>query len=377
MKILLAGDFCPAGKIERLVLEGNSSQINTVFDKIRPYSNKSDFVVVNLECPLTHEIIPISKVGPNLKADPKTIVLLENLGVDLVAMANNHIYDYGQGGLEETLNVCHKHKIATVGAGKTLVEAQQAYIAIIKGKRVAFVNFAENEFCNANKSHGGANPMDIIDNLKQINSAKQQADIVIVIIHGGHELFHYPSPRMIKQYRFYAELGITAIIGHHPHCICGYEIHQGVPIFYSLGNFLFDRETSFEGWYEGYMVELNVGDTGECGFSIIPYEQCRKEVKVHPLNNEELACFQERLEQLSDCIQNEYQLQTVWEEFVERKYKSYLFNACMRNRRFLGLANKMNLLRFFVRQHRVDKLLNLIRCEAHRDVLIKSLKKGL
>ena len=374
-KILLAGDFCPAGSAEKIVLEGDSARIDGIFEEIRPLVSKSDYVVVNLECPLTGGISPIAKTGPNLKADPKTVLLLENLGVDLVALANNHVYDYGQAGLKDTLNVCSAHGIATVGAGETLSEARNTFVASIKGKRVAFVNFAENEFCNANTNHGGANPLDIVDNTRQIHAARQQADAVIVIIHGGHEHFHYPSPRMVKQYRFFADQGATAIIAHHPHCVSGYEVYEGVPIFYSLGNFLFESTTSFPGWYEGYMVGLDLADSGECGFSIIPYEQSRKGVQARLLDKEQQECFHERLEQLSDCIRNDCQLNAVWEEFIERKSKSYLYAACTRDKRLLGLSNRLNLLHRLVGPDRLRCLLNLIRCEAHRDVLIESLDR--
>ncbi len=374
-KILIAGDFCPAGSVEKIVLEGSPGRIDRVFEEIRPLADRSDYVVVNLECPLTDATSPIEKIGPNLKADPKTALLLKNLGVDLVALANNHVYDYGQAGLKDTLHACSEHGIATVGAGETLTEAQDIAIASIAGKRVAFVNCAENEFCNANPDHGGANPLDIVDNTRQIHAARRQADAVIVIIHGGNEYFHYPSPRMVKQYRFFAEQGATAIIAHHPHCVAGYEVYQGVPIFYSLGNFLFAYDTDFAGWYEGYMVELDVGSSAECEFSIIPYEQCRDGVQVRPLNEDEQTRFQERLAKLSDCIRDERRLEARWEEFTEMKSKSYLYAACMRNKRLLGLTYRAKLLQRVVGRRRLRNLLHLIRCEAHRDVLVQSLEK--
>jgi poly-gamma-glutamate capsule biosynthesis protein CapA/YwtB (metallophosphatase superfamily) len=76
--------------------------------------------------------------------------------------------------------------------------------------------------------------MDIIDNANQIKEAKATHDKVIVIVHGGHEYYNLPSPRMQKQYRFYADQGADFVVGHHTHCISGYEVYNGVPIYYSL-----------------------------------------------------------------------------------------------------------------------------------------------
>ena len=102
-------------------------------------------------------------------------------------------------------------------------------------------NFCENEWSIAESDNPGANPMDIIDNANQIKYARELADYVIVIVHGGHEYYNLPSPRMQKQYRFYADQGADIVVGHHTHCISGNEVYKGVPIYYSLGNFIFTK----------------------------------------------------------------------------------------------------------------------------------------
>lgn len=373
-KILFAGDLCPTGRIEKIVLEGDQNRVDNIFKDILPYVKRSDYFVVNLECPLTHGTDPIEKIGPNLKANPKTILLLKSLGVTLVSLANNHIYDYGQTGLRETLQICKNNGVTTVGAGETLDVAQQPTYTTIQGLRIAFVNFAENEFCNADTKQGGANSLDIVDNTRQIQIARGQADAVIVIIHGGHEHFHYPSPRMVKQYRFFAEQGATAIIGHHTHCVSGYEIHKGVPIFYSLGNFLFDSKTKFPGWYEGYMVELEIGNSKSCTFSILPYKQCFNDIGIYLLKGDERRSFFNKLQEISNSIKDDIWLKSIWADYVAEKRKSYLYNACTRDKRLLGLLNKLNLLQPYVGKARLINLTNLIQNESHRDILLATLK---
>lgn len=376
-RILIAGDLCPVGRIEQIVLEKDQRRIAGIFESVHSYVKRSDYVVGNLECPLTRKVVPIEKTGPNLRASPETIVLLKNLGVSLVTLANNHIFDHGLTGLRDTVSVCHDNGIATVGAGETLADAQEPFVTTVSGLRVAFVNFAENEFSNANRSQGGANRLDIIDGTRQIQAARQQADAVIVIIHGGYERFHYPSPRMVKQYRFFAEQGVTAIIGHHPHCVSGYEVHQGVPIFYSLGNFLFDSTTSFPGWYEGYMLDLHITDPRRCQFSVIPYEQCRNGSTVQVLTGEKADQFERNLNMLSAVLGHPHQLEAIWDSFTMRRAHIYLYSLSPVRKRVKQVLWKCGLMRYLLPRRYLLTMLNMLRCESHRDVMLDTLSRWL
>src|SRR5690606_31139432 len=131
-----------------------------------------------------------------------------------------------------TLTFCKSNSFATVGAGMDLREASEIKYLNADIGVIAIVNFTENEWSIATDSSAGANPMDIIDNAAQIKEAQANADIVVVIVHGGNEHNPYPSPRMVKQYRFYADCGASMVIGHHTHCIGGVEKYGKVPIFY-------------------------------------------------------------------------------------------------------------------------------------------------
>src|SRR5690606_25591800 len=125
------------------------------------------------------------------------------LKVDLVTLANNHILDYNNEGVLDTVEFCKKNKLETVGAGSDLINASKTFYLNIKKRTIAIINFAENEWASASKNSAGANPMDIVDNVTQIKEAKSNSDFVFVIVHGGHEYYNLPSPRMKKQYRFY------------------------------------------------------------------------------------------------------------------------------------------------------------------------------
>lgn len=102
----------------------------------------------------------------------------------------------------------------------------------------------------------GSAPIDLVDNYQQITAAKKLADVVIVTIHGGNEYFPYPRPGLRKMCRHFIDLGVDAVICHHPHVPGAYEVYEGKPIYYSIGNLVFDQNLPKPGWEEGYFVEL-------------------------------------------------------------------------------------------------------------------------
>jgi len=313
INIFLSGDFCPVrgGAKEALLNNFDSGEIFGGFEEL---IKKSDISITNLECPLTSKENPIDKQGPNFKANPKLAGVLKRTGFDLVTLANNHIFDQGQQGLIDTLESLEKQDLDFVGAGLSLEESQNIFYKSVKGMKLAFVNFAEVAFNCANENHGGANPLDIIDNVHQIESARQNADKVIVVIHGGQAHHLYPSPEIKKKYRFFAENGADVIVAHHPHCVGGYEIYEGVPIFYSLGNFLFPKEIDKKNWFEGYAVNLELGEES-IDFEILPYEQCKNDDISIRLKSKDSEIY-EKIMRISEGIDDD--------ELIEAKFEEYL-----------------------------------------------------
>ena len=104
VKILIAGDYCPQSRVEKLILEKRYSE---VFGDIVPLIEKVDYAIVNLECPVVFDNAkPIEKNGPNLRTTPKALSALKYAGFDMVTLANNHFYDFGEQGVLDTLETC-------------------------------------------------------------------------------------------------------------------------------------------------------------------------------------------------------------------------------------------------------------------------------
>jgi len=335
---------------------------------------KADLSIINLEGPITNSNKPILKTGPSLKMDSSIIDCLKS--VDIVTLANNHIKDYGQTGIEDTLKLLEDNKIEYLGGGKDLQQAQKIIYKTIKGVRISFVNIAENEWSSATIDSGGANPMNIIDNVHQIKNAKQNSDHVILIIHGGHERFSFPSPRMKNQYRFYADNGADVIVGHHPHCINGFEEYNKSLIFYSIGNLFFPSKTNYYEWYKGMFISLKISKTKEISFKFHPYYQSKEGVEfVELMNKNDLKLFNIEMDDLNLVVNNQELLDQKWHEFINFKYENRLLQLSGKNGLFWIFLKKLGIVNFFINRMNLTVQYNLLRCESHREISLESLAK--
>lgn len=248
IKVLFAGDFIPP------------SPSGSIFsDLLLNVLGNNDFSVVNLEAPLTQSNNKILKTGNNFKSHPDSVQHIINGKFDAVALSNNHIRDFGGQGVLDTLEICKKSKILTVGAGKHLDAAGEPLMITIKGKRIAFLNFSEKEFNIAGQESPGANPFDLIDAFYQIQDAKAVCDVVFVIYHGGIEYHYLPIPTIIKQFKFLIDAGADGIVSHHTHRYSGVIEYRHKPIFLGLGNFLSSTKTKVtDDWLIGVMAVVTI-----------------------------------------------------------------------------------------------------------------------
>lgn len=326
--------------------------------------------IINLEAPVTEGTNKILKTGPHLKADkPSTLDVLKHLNIHIAALANNHIKDYDEQGVLDTIDFCISNNIKAIGAGKNLEEASTIEVLDTPEGKIALINIAENEWASATHSSAGANGMDVIKDTRCIQKAKQECDLVFVIVHGGHEYYNLPSPRMQEQYRFYAEQGADLVVGHHTHCISGHEVHQGTPIFYSLGNFLFTKPNPNEEWYTGLVLEVNVNE-GKLTTQLHPVGQSKVDFALTLLSADAKTDVLARVERYSEIICSEGELLEHWREFVKLRTKAYASywspKVFIRNRYLKALLNKLSI--SFTNITGLAYFLNLMRCEAHHDL---------
>ncbi|MBQ8413439.1 MAG: CapA family protein, partial [Lachnospiraceae bacterium] len=213
MKVILAGDFCDSARVSGII---ERNQYETLFASVRDIIKSVDFSFVNFEFPVVaKEGKPIPKCGPNLKGQPKAVDAIKYAGFNCCTLANNHILDQGEECLKDTKSRIEAVGIKTVGAGSNLTEASEILYLHKDGQKLAVINCCEHEFTIAMDTRAGANPLNPIQQFYKIQEARQNADYVLVIVHGGHEHYQLPSPRMKETYRFFVDAGADAVVNHH------------------------------------------------------------------------------------------------------------------------------------------------------------------
>ncbi len=378
IKIIATGDFCPTVYVEE--------KINSIQDPYEMFGEalhllrSGDLTITNLEYPLTDSNEELKKFGPHLRGHPSTISIIKLIGIDIISLANNHIMDYGEQGLKDTLNLCEAHSISTVGAGMTREAAQKVLYKEVKGVKISFIAFCENEFSIASKNHAGAAPMDLIDNLRSIQEAKNNSDFVVVIVHGGNEYSHYPNPRIVKQYRFYIDQGASLVIGHHSHFIQGLEFYSCQPILYSLGHLIYKRRpypASYEIPIAEIMIDPNTLDISvEYHFFRISSEEMKLIEFSHPEERE----LRERFDRYCNVIKDPAALDEEWKNYCKSKEETYYQMLFIKPKIIEKIFNKLRLTGVFTKIKRVFpcellRLLNVVRCESHRDVVLSLLSE--
>jgi hypothetical protein len=382
MNVLFLGDYSPA--YAQTSWEGSS--VPRLGQGLSDRVAKCDVTVVNLECPLTRSTCAISKSGPAIKADPEWTGPLVDAGVGVVALANNHILDFGPQGLSDTLSVCRERGLTTMGAGETSEYAQQILLQSVGDQTLAMINVCEREWSVSANGGPGAAPLDVIENVRRIHEARQQADYVVMVVHAGNELTDYPPPLLVQTYRFFIEQGADAVVAHHAHCPQGYELYRGAPIIYSLGNFFFPNPAHFGNarWTEGCAVELVFPFVGPECLVWHPFRQCADATEeLQWYDAEGTQEFLSRVEELSAPLTDLEDLETRWlDELRSRADVSLQYLRGGHGPiigRWRALLRKLGLSKWMRPTPSVSNRLrlNLLRAQSLHELLVRRLEEVL
>ena len=368
MKILVSGDFCDDGRVSESIRKGDYASL---FSDIKPIVEKYDFSIVNFEFPVVlSEGNEIKKVGPCLSGHKESVEAICYAGFNVCTLANNHILDQGGFCCMDTIRLLHEAGLETVGAGKNIEDAATTLYLRGNGETLAVINCCEHEFTIATEKRAGANPLNIIKQYYRIEEARKKADYVIVIVHGGHEYYQLPSPRMQETYRFFIDVGADVVVNHHQHCFSGYEEYRGRYIFYGLGNLLFDDENQRSGiWTKGYMLGLDFEGGGQKAFHLYPYIQCGEDASVRLIDGNEQKSFMTKLSELNDIIANESQLASEYSVWLKDNctFLPMLFEPWQG--KLMSALYRRGILPTTFGEGRRLKLTNYIWCESHLDKL--------
>jgi hypothetical protein len=215
-----------------------------IFQHVQATFSQTDFLVANLESPLTSVDASPVPGKCTLRGSTGWAEILRQAGIKLVTLANNHMMDYGDKGLVSTMTALDEVGILYVGAGCNREAACLPVMIKIAGKTVAFLGRSSVEVssrCYAGQDQPGVAFLHESELVTTIKECRQRADLIVVMLHWGMEHYHYPTPQQRNLAAKLVSAGADILLGHHPHVLQGEEVMDKALISYSSGNFLFDE----------------------------------------------------------------------------------------------------------------------------------------
>lgn len=364
MKLLITGDFFVADP-EKIKID----------DGLKEVFASCDYRIVNFEGPVADDYytnLP-KKSGPRLMQPAASTVLLKELKVDALTLANNHIMDQGLQGYEKTVSVL-KDDFQIFGAG-AWEDAYKLTVIEKDGLKVGLLNFCELQFgMLSDEWMQGADATGCAwVNHPKVNQLimenKKQVDCLVAIVHAGVEMVDVPLPEWRDRYRDMIDLGCDAVIAHHPHIVQGYETYKGKPIAYSLGNFCFSKIERLENpeWNQGAEAVLNL-DKENVKMSMIGTQ-----LKDGTLSLQDTVSWHKKRELLCSYLNENKYMQRV-NESCQRLMKSYWDLFAMGGLFAPEAFSVKNLARIPLRRYDHVHFLNNLQCESHRWCISRALK---
>lgn len=247
--------------------------------------NKADITIANNEFTISTRGTPLKNKTFTFRANPDNLKVYTEMGVDLVTLANNHVYDFGEEAFLDMLDALDNFGMPHIGAGKNINEASKPYYFVIMGRKIAFVNASRAEknimTPGATETSSGVlrcyNPDKFIETIKE---AKSNSDYVIALVHWGKENYHTLEDEQIETAKMYIDAGADAIVGSHAHVLQGMEFYKDKLIAYNLGDFIFSKKTKDTG-----ILNINIKSDGTFNYY---FKACLEENEYTKLlDNEE------------------------------------------------------------------------------------------
>lgn len=272
--ISFAGDilFDPNYSVMATLLQNGGHISNGIKPDVIAEMESADIMMLNNEFPYTDRGTPIAGKQFTFRAAPSSVSNLQDLGVDIVSLANNHAYDYGEQGFLDTLQTLQDAGIPYVGAGANEGEALKPVYYIMNNMKIAFVSATQIEKGDYPDTKGATADSpgvfrcwNVEKLLQVVAEAKENSDFVIVYIHWGTENQESTDWAQNEQAPQIVAAGADLIIGDHPHLLQKIDVIDNTPIIYSLGNFWFNSKTIDTG-----IVKVAVNEEGLQSFQFIP-----------------------------------------------------------------------------------------------------------
>ena len=258
-------------------LDGCANGIEDCFSEdLLEIMRGTDIMMINNEFTYSTRGEPLFGKTYTFRAKPERAKLLHAFGTDIVNLANNHVYDYGPDALLDTIDTLEQEGLPHVGAGADIEEACKPYYFICNGRKIAIVSATQIERSANYTKEATEDTPGVLKTLNPdrfaevIEKADKNSDCVIAVVHWGTEGNSDYGQDQVKLARVFVDAGADAVIGGHTHCLQGFEMMDGVPVIYSLGNFWFSSSTLDTG-----LAKVTIDRNGELALSFIPCIQER------------------------------------------------------------------------------------------------------
>lgn len=231
--------------------------------------NTADITMVNLEFPFSLRGTKMEDKQYTFRADPARVTILNEMGIDVVSLANNHTLDFGTEALLDTIATLDNAQILSVGAGADLEQAKSPATMNVNGKSIAFLGASRvipvTEWNATKYSPGVFTTYDPTALIEEIKLAKQANDFVVVYVHWGIEKKEYPEEYQREMAKQYIDAGADIVIGSHPHVLQGIEYYNGKAIVYSLGNYIFGHTID-----RTYLLDVQIDADNTYQLRVVP-----------------------------------------------------------------------------------------------------------
>jgi poly-gamma-glutamate synthesis protein (capsule biosynthesis protein) len=235
MRIAFVGDL---GLTSRLLPDPESR----VSGELAALLRSCDLAVANLELPLCPGSAPTAPYShPSLTGRMEAWPLVTRAGFGALCLASNHCLDSGRRGIALTRYICARDGLASFGAGLDEDSARTPALLAIGGLCAGLLGYCKKGPSTASGTRAGAALLSQANLEADIPEVRRRCDVLVVSIHAGMEFMDEAHPSVSGPARLAIDLGADCVVGHHPHVPQPVEIYRGKPIFYSLGNFLFDN----------------------------------------------------------------------------------------------------------------------------------------
>ncbi|MEK4066032.1 CapA family protein [Peribacillus sp. FSL R5-0717] len=251
-----------------------------LFRYMKPYFSNSDYVSGNYEHTALKEEVSNYKGADTpirLNSNTSGVEAVKDAGFSVVSLANNHMMDYEEQGLLDTIDEFKSADMHYVGVGSNTAEAKNSIdYADVNGVRVATLGFTDvygKDAVSKSDKAGllNSNPDLLFEMIGKASDAKQgNADLVVVNMHWGQEYSTSTTDRQKDLAKAIIDAGADIIIGHHPHVLQSFDVYKDGIIFYSLGNFIFDQ-----GWTrtkDSAMVQYHLANDGKATIDVVPLQ---------------------------------------------------------------------------------------------------------